>query len=169
MDDKEPEELEHALSTEIEVMKKNLNELLEDGPSEDYEESLDALDDDLRDDSAIGSLPQPNQLTHQQSVIADRYEHHHNPNEPAELFVQLIPDHQDKKNQWKRYLPITFWLPKYQWRAWFPYDLIAAITDIVMVIPQGMGYALVAGLQPINGLYSALMGHCLYSPFGTSG
>jgi len=32
-----------------------------------------------------------------------------------------------------------------------------------------MGYALVAGLPPINGLYSALMGHCLYSPFGTSG
>merc|ERR1712045_519677 len=42
-------------------------------------------------------------------------------------------------------------------------------TDIVMVIPQAMGYALVAGLPPINGLYSALMGHCLYSPFGTSG
>merc|ERR1719509_163289 len=46
---------------------------------------------------------------------------------------------------------------------------MAAITDIVMVIPQAMGYALVAGLPPINGLYSALMGHCLYSPFGTSG
>merc|ERR1711971_1498849 len=48
-------------------------------------------------------------------------------------------------------------------------DLMAAITDIVMVIPQAMGYALVAGLPPINGLYSALMGHCLYSPFGSSG
>ena len=48
-------------------------------------------------------------------------------------------------------------------------DSVAAITDIVMVIPQAMGYALVAGLPPINGLYSALMGHCLYSPFGTSG
>merc|ERR1719295_2097239 len=46
---------------------------------------------------------------------------------------------------------------------------MAAITDIVMVIPQAMGYALVAGLPPINGLYSALMGHCLYSPFGSSG
>lgn len=48
-------------------------------------------------------------------------------------------------------------------------DLVAAVTDIVMVIPQAMGYALVAGLPPINGLYSALMGHCLYSPFGSSG
>ena len=48
-------------------------------------------------------------------------------------------------------------------------DLVAAITDIVMVIPQAMGYALVAGLSPINGLYSALFGHCLYSPFGSSG
>merc|ERR1719464_1362172 len=48
-------------------------------------------------------------------------------------------------------------------------DIVATVTDIVMVIPQAMGYALVAGLPPINGLYSALMGHCLYSPFGTSG
>jgi len=48
-------------------------------------------------------------------------------------------------------------------------DLVATVTDLVMVIPQSMGYALVAGLQPIQGLYSALMGHCLYGPFGTSG
>merc|ERR1719251_360091 len=48
-------------------------------------------------------------------------------------------------------------------------DIVATVTDIVMVIPQAMGYALVAGLPPINGLYSALMGHTLYSPFGTSG
>merc|ERR1712241_982909 len=48
-------------------------------------------------------------------------------------------------------------------------DIVATVTDIVMVIPQAMGYALVAGLPPINGLYSALMGHCSYSPFGTSG
>merc|ERR1712242_168780 len=66
-------------------------------------------------------------------------------------------------------IPIVYWLPRYNWKEWFPMDLVATITDIVMVIPQAMGYALVAGLPPINGLYSALMGHCLYSPFGTSG
>merc|ERR1739838_1137399 len=59
--------------------------------------------------------------------------------------------------------------PRYNWKEWFPMDAVATVTDIVMVIPQAMGYALVAGLPPINGLYSALMGHCLYSPFGTSG
>merc|ERR1712242_272189 len=66
-------------------------------------------------------------------------------------------------------IPIVYWLPRYNWREWFPMDIVATVTDIVMVIPQAMGYALVAGLPPINGLYSALMGHCLYSPFGTSG
>lgn len=82
---------------------------------------------------------------------------------------RLIPDRGDARNAWKRYLPIVFWFPRYKWGEWFIMDMIASITDIVMVIPQSMGYALVAGLQPIQGLYSALMGHCLYSPFGTSG
>eukprot|EP01084_Bolivina_argentea_P276325 471483_1 len=102
----------------------------------------------------------------QQSVIPDKYEHQHSPDDSD---FRLIPDPLDKRNAWKRYLPIVFWLPRYNWREWFPMDLVAAITDIVMVIPQSMGYALVAGLQPIQGLYSALMGHCLYSPFGSSG
>lgn len=102
----------------------------------------------------------------EQSVIPDKYEHNHSPDDED---FRLVPATEDKKNQWKKYLPITYWLPRYKWKEWFPMDLVAAITDVVMVIPQGMGYALVAGLPPINGLYSALMGHCLYSPFGTSG
>jgi len=102
----------------------------------------------------------------EQSVIPDKYEHNHSPDEDD---FRLTPAAEDKANAWKKYLPIVYWLPRYKWNEWFAMDLVAAITDVVMVIPQGMGYALVAGLEPIYGLYSALMGHCLYSPFGSSG
>merc|ERR1719474_509789 len=107
-------------------------------------------------------------MRHQQShsIIPERYEHQHDPNQEE---FRLIPDITDTAQKWKRYFPISYWLPRYNWREWFPMDVVATVTDIVMVIPQAMGYALVAGLPPINGLYSALMGHCLYSPFGTSG
>eukprot|EP01083_Nonionella_stella_P028947 79804_1 len=99
------------------------------------------------------------------SEIPDEYEHKHSPD--GEEF-RLIPHHGDS-DKWKIFIPIIYWLPRYKWREWFVHDVMAAITAIVMVIPQGMGYAMVAGLSPIYGLYSALMGHCLYGPFGTSG
>eukprot|EP01083_Nonionella_stella_P003071 8724_1 len=85
---------------------------------------------------------------------------------------QLIPYYPYKNNKERylySYLPILYWLPRYRWKEYFVYDLIAASTAIVMVVPQSMGYALIAGLPAINGLYSALFGHSLYSFFGTSG
>jgi len=105
----------------------------------------------------------------EQSILPDRYEFNHRGGDDDDAFRLVPPANAPKSDAWKRYLPITYWLPRYKWKEWFPMDLVAAITDIVMVIPQSMGYALVAGLPPINGLYSALMGHTLYSPFGTSG
>merc|ERR1719145_345160 len=121
---------------------------------------------DLQDDEEQ-AIKMPD-MRHQQShsVIPEHYEHIHDPNKEE---FRLIPEPTDSAQAWKRYFPIAYWLPRYNWKEWFPMDVVATVTDIVMVIPQAMGYALVAGLPPINGLYSALMGHCLYSPFGTSG
>ncbi|MEL6821513.1 MAG: SulP family inorganic anion transporter, partial [Calditrichota bacterium] len=47
-------------------------------------------------------------------------------------------------------------------------DLNAGVTVAVMLIPQGMAYAMLAGLNPIHGLYAALAGLMVYSWFGTS-
>ncbi len=47
-------------------------------------------------------------------------------------------------------------------------DLIAGTTTAVMLIPQAMAYALLAGLPPIAGLYAALIPPALYAIFGTS-
>jgi SulP family sulfate permease len=138
--------------------------------TEDLRDNITAMKADLaalrQDDESypVKMPPMKHQISH--SAIPDRYEHNHDPDQEE---FRLIPAESDTANKWKRYLPITYWLPRYKWKEWGPMDAMAAITDIVMVIPQAMGYALVAGLPPINGLYSALMGHCLYSPFGSSG
>lgn len=47
-------------------------------------------------------------------------------------------------------------------------DLVAGLTVGVMVIPQAMSYATVAGLEPVYGLYNAFVGILLYPLFGTS-
>ncbi|MFK7810563.1 MAG: SulP family inorganic anion transporter [Saprospiraceae bacterium] len=47
-------------------------------------------------------------------------------------------------------------------------DFIAGLTVAVMLVPQGMAYALLAGMPPIYGLYGGLIPLLLYAIFGTS-
>ena len=47
-------------------------------------------------------------------------------------------------------------------------DLFAGITVAALLIPQGMAYALIAGLPPIYGLYAALTPQIIYALLGTS-
>ncbi len=47
-------------------------------------------------------------------------------------------------------------------------DLVAGITTAVMLIPQAMAYALLAGLPPIVGLYAALVPPAMYAIAGSS-
>lgn len=54
-------------------------------------------------------------------------------------------------------MPILKWLPKYNVKEWLKGDLTAGITVGVMLIPQSMAYALVAGLPPIYGIYSSFV------------
>lgn len=50
----------------------------------------------------------------------------------------------------------------------FKDDLIAGLTVGIMLVPQGMAYALLAGMPPIYGLYGGLIPLFLYALFGTS-
>jgi SulP family sulfate permease len=52
--------------------------------------------------------------------------------------------------------------------AWLRGDLGAGLTVGVMLIPQGMAYASIAGLPPEYGLYAALVPILIYALFGTS-
>lgn len=63
--------------------------------------------------------------------------------------------------------PIVKWLPKYRLDA-LQSDVIAGLTVGLTVIPQGLAYANIAGLEPQYGLYSAFMGCFVYCLMGTS-
>jgi SulP family sulfate permease len=67
----------------------------------------------------------------------------------------------------KKYLPILTWLPNYTLKD-FMSDLPAGLTVGVMLIPQGIAYALIAKLPAIYGLYAALLPQVIYAVFGTS-
>ncbi len=67
----------------------------------------------------------------------------------------------------QRYVPILEWLPNYK-KAYLKGDLMSGITVAVMLVPQGMAYALLAGLPPIYGLYASIVPLFLYAIFGTS-
>lgn len=67
----------------------------------------------------------------------------------------------------KRYFPILEWLPAYR-RADLPGDVSAGLTVGIMLIPQGMAYAMIAGLPPVFGLYAALIPQIIYALTGTS-
>ena len=66
-----------------------------------------------------------------------------------------------------RYLPILEWGRTYD-RSILTSDLVAAIIVTIMLIPQSLAYALLAGLPPIVGLYASILPLVAYSIFGTS-
>ncbi len=66
-----------------------------------------------------------------------------------------------------RFLPILSWGRNYTHTA-FANDLMAALIVTIMLIPQSLAYALLAGLPPETGLYASIVPIVLYAVFGTS-
>ncbi len=67
----------------------------------------------------------------------------------------------------KRFLPIFDWAPSYS-RDTFATDIIAAMIVTIMLIPQSLAYALLAGLPAEVGLYASIAPLLVYAVFGTS-
>ena len=66
----------------------------------------------------------------------------------------------------RQYLPILQWLPGYR-RSDFVRDLMAGATVSLLLIPQALAYAMLAGVPPHMGLYAACLPLIVYPIFGT--
>lgn len=75
--------------------------------------------------------------------------------------------HDDVATRMKRSLPFLQWLPQQTPRS-LRIDAIAGLTGAVLVLPQGVAYALLAGLPPEYGLYAAIVPVILAALFGSS-
>ena len=67
----------------------------------------------------------------------------------------------------RSFFPILEWIQEYN-KTLFKGDLSAGITVAVMLIPQGMAYAMIAGLPPVYGLYAAIFPQLIYAIMGSS-
>ncbi|MCB1508073.1 MAG: sulfate permease [Hyphomicrobiaceae bacterium] len=67
----------------------------------------------------------------------------------------------------RRYVPVLDWGRRYDRNA-FSNDMIAAVIVTIMLIPQSLAYALLAGLPPEAGIYASIAPIILYAIFGTS-
>lgn len=65
------------------------------------------------------------------------------------------------------YMPILDWGRRYD-RSQFTGDLLAAVIVTIMLIPQSLAYALLAGMPPEAGIYASIAPIVLYAVFGTS-
>ncbi|MDT7946445.1 MAG: SulP family inorganic anion transporter, partial [Cyanobacteriota bacterium PSP.bin.10] len=69
-----------------------------------------------------------------------------------------------------RYLPFakeSLWVFHYQ-RSDLPGDLIAGLVVAILLVPQSMAYALLAGLPPQVGLYASILPVIVYGLLGSS-
>lgn len=73
----------------------------------------------------------------------------------------------EQKSRLSRYLPVLNWGRAYQ-KEWLSGDLLAGLIVAIMLVPQGMAYALLAGLPPQVGLYASIVPLFLYGLLGTS-
>ncbi|WP_430967299.1 SulP family inorganic anion transporter [Spongiimicrobium sp. 2-473A-2-J] len=67
----------------------------------------------------------------------------------------------------QRFFPFLDWLPLYK-KKYFTKDLLGGITVGIILVPQGMAYAMIAGLPPVYGLYASLFPILVYAFLGSS-
>uniref|UniRef100_F6RWK5 SLC26A/SulP transporter domain-containing protein n=1 Tax=Ciona intestinalis TaxID=7719 RepID=F6RWK5_CIOIN len=102
--------------------------------------------------------------------IQDEYDYHKPPQKSIKEQVKkyFTCDLKRVKNFILGFLPILTWLPSYSIRNYLPGDVIGGITTAVVRIPQSLAYGLLAGVDPINGMYTAFFAPLTYTFLGTS-
>ncbi|MBT2582704.1 sulfate permease [Planococcus sp. ISL-109] len=67
----------------------------------------------------------------------------------------------------KKWIPALEWMGSYK-KSDLSGDINAGLIVAIMLIPQGMAYAMLAGLPPVIGLYASTIPLIIYALFGTS-
>ncbi|MAD99123.1 MAG: sodium-independent anion transporter [Proteobacteria bacterium] len=68
---------------------------------------------------------------------------------------------------WHRFFPFLEWRSRLTWSN-FQRDLIAGLTGAIVVLPQGVAFAVIAGMPPQYGLYTAMVPAAVAALFGSS-
>jgi len=92
------------------------------------------------------------------------------PGQKSEPSSATLTDHLEQVSGWRhvvRFLPIFEWLPRYG-RDNIAGDLTAAAVVAIMLVPQSMAYAMLAGLPLQVGLYASILPLLLYAVLGSS-
>ncbi|XP_074866181.1 sulfate transporter-like [Carettochelys insculpta] len=72
------------------------------------------------------------------------------------------------KDQIFNFLPVLQWLPKYKLREYLLGDIMSGVIVGILLVPQAIAYSLLAGQEPIYGLYTSFFANIIYFLFGTS-
>ena len=80
---------------------------------------------------------------------------------------QMLTAERTGKGNLRQYLPFLSWLAHYRQED-LSGDLIAGVIVAVMLVPQGMAYAMLAGLPPEVGLYAGIAPLIIYGLLGSS-
>ena len=69
---------------------------------------------------------------------------------------------------WQRWLPFLVWAPRWREAGTVRADLLAGLTGAIVVLPQGLAFATLAGMPPQYGLYAAMVPCLIAALFGSS-
>lgn len=138
--------------------------------------------------SAVSNVPEPLEYHSNQieRLLSHEFQKEHQPLEDPNHKNVVVPEYiqadptvieytknlvSDPLGKLSRYLvslfPIAKWILHYNGR-WLYGDLVAGITVGVVLVPQSMSYAVLAGLTAEYGLYSSFVGVFIYSFFATT-
>lgn len=66
------------------------------------------------------------------------------------------------------FFPVVRWLPKYKIRDYICGDVMSGLIIGIILVPQAIAYCLLAGVEPIYGLYTSFYANIIYFLMGTS-
>ncbi|XP_048343696.1 sulfate transporter [Sphaerodactylus townsendi] len=72
------------------------------------------------------------------------------------------------KDQIYSFLPVLKWLPEYNLKENILGDVMSGVIVGILLVPQSIAYSLLAGQEPIYGLYTSFFASIIYCLFGTS-